>query len=309
MKRVDAGLGVSAALAALTIGLLSLVAPGRCGAQAGDSQQGSGLVASDGVGSGAPTYAMASQPPAPSEPEASAPAAAQATTAADDSDWHFAISPYLWLPGMHGIIGTDNLNANVSASPADLLSNFRFGLMGAFDSRYKRIVLPLDFMWVRLGDSKGFPNTPEELTAKVTANEVILTPKIGYRLIDSKMIKIDGLTGFRYWHVGTDLKFVNNGGQLLKVSNSLNWVDPLVGGRIGVILSPKIEALIAGDVGGWGTGSQLDYQLVGLLGYKIKPALALQVGYRYLDVNYRGGGAIFNVAMSGVVLGATLTLK
>lgn len=309
MKRITTRLGVSSALAALTIGVWSLMVPGRCGAQVSPYQQGSGLVASDAIASTAPPPAIASQPPEASEPEASAPAAANASAPAADSDWHFVVAPYLWLPGIHGIVGTDTLNAHVSASPADLLSHFRFGLMGALEPRYKRVVLPLDFMWVRLGDNKGFPNTPQELTAKVELNEFILTPKIGYRFIDSRMFKVDGLTGFRYWHVGQDLKFVNTQGQLLSASGSLNWVDPLVGGRIGVNLSPKIEAMIAGDVGGWGTGSQLDYQLVGLLGYRIKPALALQVGYRYLDVNYRSGGKIFDLATSGIVLGATMTLK
>jgi hypothetical protein len=71
------------------------------------------------------------------------------------------------------------------------------------------------------------------------------------------------------------------------------------------------EALHAGDCHlpvGVGAGSQLDYQLVGLLGYRIKPALALQVAYRYPDVNYRSG-AIPDVATSGDALGASITLK
>src|SRR5256885_6785971 len=43
----------------------------------------------------------------------------------------------------------------------------------------------------------------------------------------------------------------------------------LVGGRIEMALSPKIAVTILGDVGGWGTGSQLEYQWAGLLGYRI----------------------------------------
>jgi hypothetical protein len=69
---------------------------------------------------------------------------------------------------------------------------------------------------------------------------------------------------------------------------------------------------LAGDVGGWGTGSQLEYQIVGLLGYKLKPTMTLQGGYRYLYVDYQKGGqagAVVTTAMSGVVLGVTLNLK
>jgi hypothetical protein len=83
-----------------------------------------------------------------------------------------------------------------------------------------------------------------------------------------------------------------------------------VGGRIQVALSPKIAINILGDVGGWDTGSQLEYQWGALLGYKIKPRLALQVGYRYLNVDYHGSrGIVFNATTAGVLLGATLDLK
>jgi hypothetical protein len=96
----------------------------------------------------------------------------------------------------------------------------------------------------------------------------------------------------------------------LNFSASQNWADPLVGGRIVTALSPKMEVIIAGDVGGWNVGSQLDYQIVGILGYKIKPAWTLQAGYRYLDVNFRGGqGAVFDAAMSGIQFGVTINFQ
>jgi hypothetical protein len=74
-------------------------------------------------------------------------------------------------------------------------------------------------------------------------------------------------------------------------------------------LSPKAEVAIAGDVGGWGTEAQLDYQIVGMLGYRIKPNLALQVGYRYVDVNYRSAGTIVDIATDGALIGVSIKLK
>ena len=62
----------------------------------------------------------------------------------------------------------------------------------------------------------------------------------------------------------------------------------------------------------WGTGSQLEYQVGGVLGYKVKETVAVQAGYRYLNVSYRGGGAIqpvFDTHLSGVVLGVTFNLR
>jgi hypothetical protein len=83
----------------------------------------------------------------------------------------------------------------------------------------------------------------------------------------------------------------------------------VVGGQIELAPSPKLVVTILGDVGGWGTGSQLEYEVVGLLGYRIKPKWIVQAGYRYLFVDYRSGGSIVNLFTSGAVVGVTINLK
>jgi hypothetical protein len=252
----------------------------------------------------ATALAIADQPASSDAGISAASAAAPADTSAPAGDWHFSVSPYLWFPGVHGGVGVGGAEAGIHASAADLLSNFRFGLMGVVDPSYQKFVMPLDIVWVRLGDDRALTNLGT--VGNFKASEFILTQKIGYRLIDKKMIKIDGLGGFRYWHLGQSVSFTTNA---LNFSASQNWVDPLVGGRITGYLSPKVSVVVAGDVGGWGVGSQLDYQAVGLLGYRIKPAVALQIGYRYLAVNYRNGGRFADLVMSGIVVGATINLK
>lgn len=226
-----------------------------------------------------------------------------------DDGWHLVLAPYLWFPGVHGTLGGPNRQASFRASPGDLLSNFRFGLMGLVDIRHNRLVLPIDVMWIRLADDKAlpFPNIPAT-TANLKGSEFLLTPKIGYRMLDLEKFKIDGLVGFRYWHFGQSLQFSPS--QLgLKFSASQNWVDPVVGARVQAALSRKLETAIAGDVGGGGVTSKQDYQVAGILGYRIKPKWALQAGYRYLYVDYRTGGAILTCATSGVLFGVSINLK
>ena len=227
-------------------------------------------------------------------------------------DWQVSVSPYLWFPGIHGTVGAFDRDASVSASPIDLLSHFRFGLMGAADARWQRLVLSSDLLWVRLADDKAVPRVGlGATTADVKVSMFILTPKVGVRLLDEPKIKCDFLTGVRYWHLGQNLNFspsILN----LNFSASQHWVDPLVGGRIESPLSSKLVATVFGDVGGWGTGSQLEYQVGGVLGYKLKETTTLQAGYRYLAVDYRGGGVrqpVFDAHLSGVLLGVTFNLK
>ncbi len=308
MKRHACGSVVSAVCTTMVAGLFSLMIAGRCGAQAVAERQSTDVLVSNSLDSTSTPATVVADQPIPSDAESATTATPAPPVGEPTSDWHFAVSPYLWLPGVHGTVGAKGHEASIHVSPGDLLSHFRFGLMGLVDTRYKRIVMPVDVMWIRLGANNALPLTDEAVNAKVTGSEFILTPKIGYRLVDSQIVKIDALTGFRYWYFGESLR-LSTSDTSLKFSGSQNWVDPLVGGRILANLSPKISVSIGGDVGGWNTGSLLDYQFGAVLGYRIKPAVVLQAGYRYLSVDYRSGGTTINVVTSGALLGATITLK
>jgi hypothetical protein len=248
----------------------------------------------------------------PAAADSSAPDSPTAGAGPSGAPWHFSVTPYLWLPGIHGTAGAFDREVGVHANAIDLLSHFRFGLMGTVEARWKRFVLPLDIIWARLEDSKAVPYPGfGASTANMKASMFILTPKVGFRLLDQEKIKIDFVTGARYWHLGQNLhfspSFLN-----LNFSRSQDWADPVVGGRIETPLTSKLLVNAFGDVGGWGTGSQLEYQVGGALGFRVKENVTLQAGYRYLDVNYRGGAParfVFDNALSGIMLGVTINLK
>ena len=239
--------------------------------------------------------------------ETKAPAAGN-TNPASEQDWHVNGTLYLWLPGIHGQLNAFDRNLGFKASPGDLLSNVDFGLMGLAAIQHKRLVIIPDLVWTRLSTTKArdaqFPLSPG-FSAEVKFTQVVVTPEVGYRLIDDPKIKIEGLTGFRFWHLGTAV----SPGRLPSRSRSNNWADPLVGARIQVPLSEKLMAVIWGDVGGWGVGSQLDYQIVGALSYKINPNWALAAGWRYLFIDYSQDLFHWQIAQSGIVLGVTHSLK
>jgi hypothetical protein len=236
--------------------------------------------------------------PAPAQTDSPEPA---------DPGWHVDVAPYLWFPGINGTVGALGHEAGVSVTARDVLSNFDFGLMGAVETRFNRIIVPVDFMWVRLKDSRGIPFTDAVESVNVKINEIIFTPKVGYRLVDNSRFKTDALIGLRYWHAGTTLTLqpqMGNG-----FYGAANWVDAVEGARFQVFLAPKVLLTIGGDAGGGGSGTRLDYQVVGLLGYKLK-RVTLQGGWRYLVIHKKHTGQAFvDMAMTGVVLGAVIPLK
>ena len=224
-----------------------------------------------------------------------------------DQGWHVDLAPYLWFPGIYGTVGALDHESSVHVSARDVLSNFNFGLMGAIETRYNRILIPVDFMWVRLKDDKGIPITDSVESVSVKINQDIFTPKVGYRIVDGSRFKTDALFGIRYWHLGTTLTL-----QPTQISNgfhgSANWVDAVAGGRFQAFLTPKFVVTVVGDAGG-GSDTRLDYQVVGLLGYKLKK-VTLQGGWRYLVIHKAPAHSAFvDLAMTGVVLGVVIPVK
>jgi hypothetical protein len=225
-----------------------------------------------------------------------------------DGGWHVAIAPYIWFSGVHGTTGVLGHDASVHASFSDIFNYFNIGVMGAVEVRYSRVIMPVDFMWMKLSDNKALPLTDVTASVKAKMTETMLTPKIGYRLTDKKRLKVDALFGIRYWHLTNDFTLqpqIRNG-----FSDSASWVDAVAGGRFTVGLTPKVSVTVLGDAGGG--SARLDYQVAGLLGYKISRKCVLLAGYRYLSVNYRPTGKaqfVYDVNMPGVVIGATINLK
>jgi len=237
----------------------------------------------------------------------SSPAPAQQMDTSSDDGWRVGIGPYLWFAGVHGTVGAFGREASVHASASDVLSKLNIGLMGAVEVRYNRVIIPVDFLWIKLSDDKALPIGVVATSIKAKMTETLLTPKIGYRIVDEQRLKIDALFGIRYWHLTTDLTLqptqIGNG-----FSRSADWVDAVAGGKFQFALTPKLVVTVLGDAGGGSARS--DYQVAGLLGYKVGRKCILQAGYRYLDVNYRPtSGFIYNAATSGLLLGATINVK
>jgi outer membrane receptor protein involved in Fe transport len=247
-------------------------------------------------------------------PEQSPSSAAPGTPVADPKDpWHVGFTFYLWFPGVHGTTGIGGRDVTFSASPGDLLSHFRFGLMGLVTAEHNRWVLLSDLVWVRLQANQQrvlpLPGQPQ-LTAQVKSWQLLVNPEFGYRFLDGEKIKMDALPfGVRYWHLGSSLALSSPSVPGRTFSGSQNWADPVMGARIVVPFTPRTQAVIWGDAGGWGAGAQLDYNIVGALEFKLNPKFTLDAGWRYLYVNYISGTFLYKTAMSGVAAGVTYNFK
>jgi hypothetical protein len=226
-----------------------------------------------------------------------------------DNGLHVDITPYLWFAGLHGTSGVLGHDAAVHAGFDDIFSYLNIGAMGVVEVRYNRLLMPLDFIWMKLSDNKAVPLNDVAQSIKAKMTETLLTPKIGYRVADGQHVKVDALFGVRYWHLSTDLTL-----QPVQVaggfSQSANWVDAVAGGRVIAALTPRAFVTIGGDAGG-GT-ARSDYQVGGFLGYRVSRKCIVDIGYRYMSIDYRSTGKalfVYDLNMPGLFLGATINLK
>jgi len=221
-------------------------------------------------------------------------------------NWRVGISLYGWFAGLHGTVGAFGHNAGIHVPFSDLFHALVFEVPIAVEADKGRFVMPIDFLWMKFGIDNAVPeNDFEQLYINTRLTQSILTPKIGYRLIDADHFKFDVLGGLRYWYVSVNNTLYPSAASY---GRSVNIVDGLGGGRMILPFSEKAAITIAGDAGAG--SSTLDYQLLGLLNVNFNPRFGMALGWRYLYENYRPttDEFVYNPTISGVIAGLNFNL-
>ena len=246
-----------------------------------------------------PTVAAPTATPAAAPPANPVPQLGGASTYGDS--WRVGISIYGWFPATHGTVGVLGHDASANASFSDIFHTLKGIIPFAVEADKGRFVMPIDFLWMKLGYDKQIPfDDPNQASINVHLTQSIFTPKLGYRVVDGEHLKMDVVGGIRYWYLGQDTTLEPSG---IGFSKSANWVDGLGGARFLLPLGEKATVMIAGDAGAG--GANLDYQVVGLLNYNFTPRWGLGVGWRYLDVDYRPSNHqfVYDMIITGPVAG------
>lgn len=224
---------------------------------------------------------------------------------AQDDSWKFHLVPYLWMSGLNGDVMVKGLPAEVDASFGDLWDALDMAFLLHAEVEKGKWGLLLDPVYFKLSkDAKaGSTNVKVELT------EWIVDLGAFYSLLDAQMIRIDALAGGRYMSLDMVLDVTGIG----DVSGSKSWFDPIVGARMMADFTEKLRFTARADVGGFGVGSNLAWNLSGFLGYQFTPLFSLWGGYRVLDVDYEDGSKgnrdyfKYDMTTSGPVIGLGFT--
>ena len=126
-----------------------------------------------------------------------------------------------------------------------------------------------------------------------------------YRPITQPDQYIDVGMGVRGW--GLNASIALNQGLLpaANVSNGLSWADPLLATRYHKDMGNGYSLTAYGDIGGFGLGAHIDWQLLGTIDYALNSWIDLHGGFRSMNFSYGAARADFNVNMYGPILSAT----
>jgi outer membrane protein OmpA-like peptidoglycan-associated protein len=265
-----------------------------------------GTVPAQGPADPATATVATSADPAPAataDPLPATPVPQYGTPFGAGDSWRGTISIYGWFPGIRGTVGALGHSAGINVPFSDVFSALKGIIPIAVEADKGRFVMPVDFFWTKLGVGKATRFT--DFTGNyfnVHLTESILTPMVGYRLLDREHFKVDALGGIRYWYVSTKLDLIG-ASVPLSASRSASWVDGLGGARFILPLADKAAITVSGNAGAG--GANLDYQVIGLFSYNFTPKIGLGLGWRYLYEDYRPTNKqfIYDTTMSGALAG------
>ena len=124
-------------------------------------------------------------------------------------------------------------------------------------------------------------------------------------------VTLDFLAGGRYWHLKNELDIHGPLDMLpSEIDKSRQWVDFIVGGRIGLNFYKKLTFEVRSDIGGFGLGSssKIAWNIVAAIGYELPwYRITPLIGYRalYDDFSAESGSNRFESKfwLHGPVLG------
>jgi hypothetical protein len=252
------------------------------------------------------------------------PAAAQSTDAADTGDrWVVRIAPYLWATSLDGNATVAGIESDVDVSFSDILKDLSLAGMLLVDVQRGRFGVAVNglFAWVSPDSEVG----PIEIDT--TSDIVQLGVGPYYRVVDwtyattasGKPLRliVEPEAGVRFTYLRAELELKRQGPfqdiDLGRVGDhfdaSESWVEPLIGSRFGIDLSDHWNLTAEANVGGFGVGSDLAWNVQGFVGYRtglFGVPTTLAAGYRALHQDYDHNDFKWDVTMYGPVLGAVL---
>src|SRR5262245_57256590 len=216
----------------------------------------------------------------------------------EPSRWRFEFVPYLWFASLDGTIGLDPLpTVRVAADLPDPMVNLDFALADSFTARKGPWVVLSDLTFTKLGVDETVSSSEIEIDSVL----VWASLAAGYAILDAPGGRVQVFAGARYTLVDND----GRSSGVINASSSRvdDWFDPIVGFDARGQLAERWSVDLLANVGGFGVGSDLSYEIMPRVSYAWNEIITLHAGYRLLSMDFDSSNLTYDVRESGWILG------
>lgn len=218
--------------------------------------------------------------------------------AQSEKNWEFELAPmYLWAVSLNGDLTVKGRQVDFDVSFSEIFDNLNGAVTFHFEGVRKQ-------EWGFFTDLNYIVLNPDDDSIDINFTQILAEAAAFYRMFEQG-VTIDGFGGLRYSSMYAELELP--GGD---IDQRKDWIDPFLGLRWGWNFAERLAGRLRGDVGGFGIGSQISYNAVGVVDFKPWKHVSLFGGYRVLFQKYstgnRGNRFKYDAIMHGPLLGLNI---
>jgi hypothetical protein len=227
------------------------------------------------------------------------------TQVSPDKKWSFFLEPYIMFPNLAGTTGLGILpDATLDASPGDIFSKLNIGFMLFIEASSDKWAINSDLIYADLKQDikPGRIINGVDATAKQISWETAGLRRVtGWLEVGAGGI-LNSITS------GVALEIRNADGTTTSKSAEMpqTWFDPMIIARIKSKAGKRFIYQFQSEIGGFGVGSDLAWQLQAYAGYRFSKLFQITGGYRVISVDYTTGSGkdrfLYDTRMFGPVL-------
>jgi opacity protein-like surface antigen len=218
---------------------------------------------------------------------------------AQENEWEFKATGYLWLPTTSVTVDTPIGNVSGELSVGDALDALEFAAMGSFEANYGKLGLGADLVYFGLASTVDTPG-PLFSSGTIDVDMTVLTLAAFYRAYDTGTVVLDIGAGLRAVDSETKVR-LSGGPPIPEAVVKTDWVDPIIGLRARADFNEDWFGTLYLDAGGTDSGDTMQAGLG--VGYRINDRMSVIGSWRYLDFDREDDGPDVDLTLNGVMLG------
>jgi hypothetical protein len=207
---------------------------------------------------------------------------------AAEGRWEHTVVIYGMGAAIDGEAQIGDLAVPVDVSISDVFDALEMGAMGAYRADTGTWSFMVDATFMGLGGTAE--SRRDIVKGDMDMDQFTLMGTVGRRLTEN----LEALFSLSYLDLSTDLKLTTRNPLTGAVTtrsagDEASWVDPLLGLQYNVPFADNWRFNLRGDIGGFGVGSDLTYQLLTNVRWQANDTIGVVAGYRLISFDYEDG--------------------